>query len=45
MIRDIRILTGPVRQSGNYGEEEEPAQVFVDLDLSNDLHVEGFEDE
>ena len=28
-----------------YGEEEEPAQVFVDLDLTNDLRVEGFEDE
>lgn len=28
-----------------YGEDREPAQVFVDLDLSNDLHVEGFEDE
>lgn len=28
-----------------FGEDREPAQVFVDLDLSNDLHVEGFEDE
>ncbi len=28
-----------------FGEEREPAEVFVDLDLSNDLHVEGFEDE
>lgn len=28
-----------------YGEEREPAEVFVDLDLSNDLHVEGFEDD
>ena len=28
-----------------YGEEREPAQVFVDLDLSNDMHVEGFEDD
>ena len=28
-----------------YGEDRKPAQVFVDLDLSNDLHVEGFEDE
>lgn len=28
-----------------YGEEEEPAQVFVDLDLGNYLHVEGYDDE
>ena len=28
-----------------YGEDREPAQVFVDLDLSNDMHVEGFEDD
>lgn len=28
-----------------FGEEREPAEVFVDLDLSNDLHVEGFEDD
>jgi len=28
-----------------FGEERQPAQVFVDLDLTNDLHVEGFEDE
>jgi hypothetical protein len=28
-----------------FGEDREPAEVFVDLDLSNDLHVEGFEDE
>lgn len=28
-----------------YGEERRPAQVFVDRDLTNDLHVEGFEDE
>ena len=28
-----------------YGEDREPAQVFVDLDLSNDMHGEGFEDD
>lgn len=28
-----------------YGEDREPAQVFIDLDLSNDMHVEGFEDD
>lgn len=28
-----------------FGEDREPAQVFVDLDLTNDLRVEGFEDE
>ena len=28
-----------------YGEDREPAQVFVDLDLSNDMHVEGFDDD
>lgn len=27
-----------------FGEDREPAQVFIDMDLSNDLHVEGFED-
>lgn len=28
-----------------YGEEREPAQVFIDLDLTGHLRVEGFEDE
>ena len=28
-----------------YGEDREPAQVFVDLDLTNGMRVEGFEDE
>ena len=28
-----------------FGEDREPAQVFVDLDLGNDLRVEGFDDE
>lgn len=28
-----------------YGEDREPAEVFIDLDLTNDLRVEGFEDE
>lgn len=28
-----------------YGEDREPAEVFVDMDLANDLRVEGFEDE
>lgn len=28
-----------------YGEDREPAQVFIDLDISNDLRVEGFCDE
>ncbi len=28
-----------------FGKDREPAQVFIDLDLSNDLRVEGFEDE
>lgn len=25
-----------------YGEDRRPADVWIDLDLSNDLHVEGF---
>lgn len=28
-----------------FGEDWEPALVFIDLDMSNDLHVEGFEDD
>lgn len=28
-----------------FGEDREPAQVFVDLDLGNYLHVEGSDDE
>ena len=28
-----------------FGEDREPAEVFVDLDLTNDMRVEGFEDD
>jgi hypothetical protein len=28
-----------------YGEEVEPARVFIDMDLDNDLYIEGFEDD
>jgi len=28
-----------------YGEDREPSEVFIDLDLTNDLRVEGFEDD
>lgn len=28
-----------------YGEDRDPAEVWFDMDLTNDLHVEGFEDE
>lgn len=28
-----------------FGEDREPAEVFIDLDMTNELHVEGFEDE
>lgn len=28
-----------------YGEEREPAEVWIDMDLTNDLRVEGFDDE
>ena len=28
-----------------YGEEREPADVWIDMDLTNDLRVEGFEDD
>ena len=28
-----------------YGEDREPADVFIEMDLTNDMRVEGFEDE
>ncbi|APG24085.1 hypothetical protein [Syntrophotalea acetylenica] len=28
-----------------FGEDKDPAQVFIDLDLTNDMHIEGCEDE
>jgi len=28
-----------------FGEEREPATVWIDMDLTNDIRVEGFEDE